>query len=55
MVFKGVVVELIDADKSYKSKKYRYYVLGIFSVTYMFNFVDRQILAILQDICGFYL
>ncbi|MCB1668182.1 MAG: MFS transporter [Porticoccaceae bacterium] len=42
-------MELIDADKSYKSKKYRYYVLGIFSVTYMFNFVDRQILAILQE------
>lgn len=33
----------------YESKPYRYYVLGLFGVTYMFNFVDRQILAILQE------
>ena len=37
------------AHNPYSSKPYRYYVLGLFSITYMFNFVDRQILAILQE------
>lgn len=31
----------------YQAQTYRYYVLGIFTLSYMFNFVDRQILAIL--------
>jgi len=33
----------------YDNKGYRYYVLGILTMTYMFNFVDRQILSILQE------
>ncbi|WP_239017251.1 MFS transporter [Seongchinamella sediminis] len=33
----------------YDRRGYRYYVLGALSVTYVFNFIDRQILAILQE------
>ncbi|MFA7555370.1 MAG: MFS transporter [Spongiibacteraceae bacterium] len=33
----------------YQKKNYRYYVLGMLTTTYMFSFVDRQILAILQE------
>ncbi|MCZ6870033.1 MAG: MFS transporter [Gammaproteobacteria bacterium] len=31
------------------TKGYRYYVLGILTVAYVFNFIDRQILVILQE------
>ena len=37
------------ADSPYNSKSYRYYALGLLTLTYAFNFVDRQILAILQE------
>ena len=37
------------ADSPYNSKAYRYYALGLLTLTYAFNFVDRQILAILQE------
>lgn len=33
----------------YDSKAYRYYALGILMSAYVFNFIDRQILAILQE------
>ena len=36
-------------NSRYENKGYRYYVLGALSVAYVFNFVDRQILAILQE------
>ena len=31
------------------SKAYRYYILGILTIVYVFNFIDRQILVILQE------
>ena len=31
------------------SKAYKYYMLGILTLVYMFNFVDRQILSVLQE------
>ena len=33
----------------YKSNTTRYYALGVLTVVYTFNFVDRQLLAILQE------
>ena len=36
-------------NSPYNSKSYRYYALGLLTLTYAFNFVDRQILAILQE------
>ncbi|MEH6592348.1 MAG: MFS transporter [Halioglobus sp.] len=33
----------------YETKKTRYYALGLLTVVYCFNFVDRQLLAILQE------
>ena len=36
-------------DSPYNSKSYRYYALGLLTLTYALNFVDRQILAILQE------
>ena len=33
----------------YAKSSYRQYVLGILTTTYVFNFVDRQILSILQE------
>ena len=36
-------------DSPYASKKYRYYVLAILTVVYAFNFIDRQLLVILQE------
>lgn len=33
----------------YHSKAYRYYVLAILTVVYAFNFIDRQLLVILQE------
>lgn len=34
---------------AYQSKNYRYYVLGILTLVYIFNFVDRQIIVILSE------
>jgi predicted MFS family arabinose efflux permease len=33
----------------YASKRYRYYVLFVLTIIYAFNFVDRQLLVILQE------
>jgi hypothetical protein len=30
-------------------KGYRYYALGLLTVVYVFNFIDRQIVVILQE------
>ena len=37
------------ANNPYSSKAYRYYALGLLTLTYAINFIDRQILAILQE------
>jgi sugar phosphate permease len=44
-----VVPNSSESSNFYLNKSYRYYVLGILTMTYMFNFVDRQILSILQE------
>lgn len=36
-------------DSPYNSKPYRYYALGLLTLTYAVSFIDRQILAILQE------
>ena len=36
-------------DNSYASPKAAYYALGLLTVVYSFNFIDRQLLAILQE------
>ncbi|MBU1833656.1 MAG: hypothetical protein KKF24_13295 [Gammaproteobacteria bacterium] len=33
----------------YSNSRYRYYALALLTTSYMFNFVDRQILSILQE------
>ncbi|MGD9660401.1 MAG: spinster family MFS transporter [Porticoccaceae bacterium] len=45
----GVVNSKTACSDPYEKKGYRYYVLGVLTMTYMFNFVDRQILSILQE------
>ncbi|MFV0515066.1 MAG: MFS transporter, partial [Jhaorihella sp.] len=45
----GGPVAASERRDGYHSKSYRYYVLAVLMVTYIFNFVDRQILAILQE------
>ncbi|MEM7003365.1 MAG: MFS transporter [Pseudomonadota bacterium] len=37
------------ASNPYASAKARYYAVGVLTVVYTFNFVDRQLLAILQE------
>lgn len=37
-----------DDDEAY-STNYRWYALGVLTVVYIFNFIDRQILVILQE------
>lgn len=37
------------SDNPYASGKKKYYVLGLLTVVYSFNFIDRQLLAILQE------
>ena len=37
------------ATNSYTTPKSRYYALGLLTVVYSFNFIDRQLLAILQE------
>ncbi len=39
----------IDSNNSYSAPKARYYALGLLTVVYSFNFIDRQLLAILQE------
>ena len=36
-------------DNPYASRKSAYYALGLLTVVYSFNFIDRQLLAILQE------
>ena len=39
-----------EHDKNpYDNPKAAYYALGILTVVYAFNFIDRQLLAILQE------
>lgn len=38
-----------DSASKYDNKSYRYYALAAFIVIYIFNFLDRQILVILQE------
>lgn len=41
--------QAIDGSDPYDSPAYRYYALGLLTVVYAFNFIDRQLLAILQE------
>ena len=36
-------------DNPYASKKSAYYALVLLTIVYSFNFIDRQLLAILQE------
>jgi len=38
-----------QVDNPYASRKSAYYALGVLTVVYSFNFIDRQLLAILQE------
>ncbi|MDF1764827.1 MAG: MFS transporter [Gammaproteobacteria bacterium] len=38
-----------DTENPYKSKKVRNYALGLLTLGYCFNFIDRQLLSILQE------
>ena len=35
--------------KLYENKSYGYFVLGVLTTVYSFNFIDRQLLVILQE------
>ena len=39
----------IGATNPYASQRVRFYTLGLLTVVYTFNFIDRQLLAILQE------
>lgn len=41
--------DIPGAETPYSSGLYRYYVLAVLTVVYVFNFVDRQLLVILQE------
>ena len=36
-------------DSPYSSARYRNYVLGVLTIVYAFNFIDRQLISILQE------
>ena len=36
-------------NSKYESKRYRRYVLGVLTLVYAVNFIDRQLLSILQE------
>lgn len=38
-----------DEHRAYRNKSYRYFALGILTLVYTFNFVDRQIITILSE------
>ena len=38
-----------DALTPYTKVSYRYYVLAVLTLVYTFNFIDRQLLVILQE------
>ena len=42
-------VSSLSNDNPYTARKARYYTLGILTLVYTFNFIDRQLLAILQE------
>jgi len=37
------------AYASYQKKSYRYYALGVLTLVYIFNFIDRQVIVILSE------
>ena len=41
--------EEIAAQAAYQKKSYRYYALGILTLVYVFNFIDRQVIVILSE------
>lgn len=41
--------EEIAAHAAYQKKSYRYYALGILTLVYVFNFIDRQVIVILSE------
>ena len=41
--------EVSDASDRYHRAQARYYALGVLTVVYSFNFIDRQLLSILQE------
>ena len=43
------VVPAEGATNVYATKSARYYAVGLLTIVYMFNFIDRQLLAILQE------
>ena len=45
----GAVVGTAEVSTPYSKSFYRYYVLAILTVVYVFNFIDRQLLVILQE------
>ena len=51
----SIVADVSDTSQSlgksdpYESSRYRNYVLGVLTLVYCFNFVDRQLLSILQE------
>lgn len=36
-------------NSRYESRRYRNYVLGVLTLVYAVNFIDRQLLSILQE------
>lgn len=38
-----------DEHRAYRNKSYRYFALGILTLVYTFNFIDRQIITILNE------
>ena len=38
-----------EKNNPYAAKQARYYALGLLTIVYSFNFIDRQLLAILQE------
>ena len=45
----GAGSEPLAVENPYKSDKVRNYALGLLTVGYCFNFIDRQLLSILQE------
>lgn len=39
----------MQTQNPYAAPRARYYALGLLTVVYTFNFIDRQLLAILQE------
>ena len=37
------------SSRLYENKSYGYFVLGVLTTVYSFNFIDRQLLVILQE------